>query len=245
MGACEAHMAKACPEVCLRFEHRPQIQLSSRTYTLPMLHHDDTPLSAMLWRSPEGATDSAETEQAMLQEVSWGSRSLTLLEHRSRRLGEPRLGGFDIAKDSQVGELFGKRPSEGSGGLCASGGRKVLHAEFRKCCDRQSTPHPSQVAADPFCIQGADRSEAWEEAADRFCMEAADRTEPWATLSPSTPTSLVMSRASSEESLDAFVEKIVERAQQVRTRPLCERATSEDGSFDSPVVLEEGTAVDS
>mmetsp|Transcript_92119 Transcript_92119/g.259686 ORF Transcript_92119/g.259686 Transcript_92119/m.259686 type:complete len:201 (+) Transcript_92119:58-660(+) len=139
MGACEAHLAKACPEVCVRFEHRPQIQLSSRTYTLPMLHHDDTPLSAMLWRSPEGATDSAETEQAMLQEVSWGSRSLTLLEHRSRR-----LGGFDIAEESQVSELFGKRPAEGSGGLCASGGRKVLHAEFRKCCDRQSTPHPSQ-----------------------------------------------------------------------------------------------------
>mmetsp|Transcript_53554 Transcript_53554/g.153725 ORF Transcript_53554/g.153725 Transcript_53554/m.153725 type:complete len:222 (+) Transcript_53554:63-728(+) len=221
MGACEAHLAKACPEVCVRFEHRPQIQLSSRTYTLPMLHHDDTPLSAMLWRSPEGATDSAETEQAMLQEVSWGSRSLTLLEHRSRR-----LGGFDIAEESQVSELFGKRPAEGSGGLCASGGRKVLHAEFRKCCDRQSTPHPSQVA-------------------DRFCMEAADRTEPGATLPPSMPTSLVMSRASSEESLDAFVEKIVERAQQVRTRPLCERATSEDGSFDSLVVLEEGTAVDS
>jgi len=220
----------------VRFEHRAQIQLSSRTYTLPMLHHDDTPLSAMLWRSPEGATDSAKTEQALLQEVSWGSRSLTLLEHRSRR-----LGGFDIAKDIQVGELFGKRPSDALGGLCASGGRKVLHAEFRKCCDRQSTPHPSQVAADPFCIQGADTSEVWEEAVDPFCMEAADRAEPWATLPPPTPTSLVISRASSEESLDAFVEKIVERAQQVRTRPLCERATSEDGPFDSLVVLEEGS----
>jgi len=108
-----------------------------------------------------------------------------------------------------------------------------------------TSPRCATVAADPLCIQGADRSEAWEEVADRFCMEAADRTEPGATLPPSMPTSLVMSRASSEESLDAFVEKIVERAQQVRTRPLCERATSEDGSFDSLVVLEEGTAVDS